>query len=193
MNVARVRNYFIESSYVSIQKSLIQSGEIMCMLIKFSIFVLSSVLTLSALAIERQQAQNWCWAASVQDVMAQAGFYQTQSQIAARLDGWPRDRPAYTQELASLLNSYGFRAWQAGRPGSPQELYGSLLLGWKLIAFVRPSSGAVGHFIVLQGVDPRSGGIVVSDPWTGLTYVNSLQQLYYDWRWGDSVIVGISR
>jgi hypothetical protein len=151
--------------------------------------VLSAVSTLS-FAIQRQRAQNWCWAASIQDVMAQAGTYQSQAQIAARLDGWPRNRPAYIQELVSLLQSYGFRSWQAGRPGSPQELYGSLSGGWKMIAFVRPSNGAVGHFIVLQGIDPRSGGVIVSDPWTGATYVNSIQQLYGGWRWGDSVIVG---
>ena len=160
---------------------------------KISQFIFAAVLITASMmssAIERQQAQNWCWAASVQDVMAQAGLYQTQPQIAARLDGWPRDRPAYTQELVLLLQSYGFRAWQAGRPGSSQELYGSLNNGWKLIAFVRPSSGAVGHFIVLQGIDPRSGGVIVSDPWTGQTYVNSLQQLYQGWRWGDSVVVG---
>ncbi len=156
----------------------------------FILVVVLSALSMMASAIERQQAQNWCWAASVQDVMAQAGFYQTQPQIAARLDGWPRDRPAYIQELVGLLQSYNFRAWQAGRPGSPQELYGTLNDGWKLIAFVRPSSGAVGHFIVLQGIDPRSGGIIVSDPWTGQTYVNSPQQLYRGWRWGDSVVVG---
>ncbi|SEA80415.1 papain-like cysteine protease family protein [Marinobacterium iners] len=159
-------------------------------LFKLIFVIFLSVVSLMASAIERQQAQNWCWAASVQDVMAQAGFYQTQPQIAARLDGWPRDRPAYTQELVLLLRSYGFRAWQAGRPGSPQELYGSLSSGWKLIAFVRPSNGAVGHFIVLQGIDPISRGIIVSDPWTGQTYVNSLQQLYQGWRWGDSVVVG---
>jgi hypothetical protein len=157
---------------------------------QFVLLVLLSVTSVTVSAIERQQAQNWCWAASVQDVMAQAGFYQSQSQIAARLDGWPRDRPAYIQELVGLLQSYNFRAWQAGRPGSPQELYGTLNDGWKLIAFVRPSNGAVGHFIVLQGIDSRSGGIIVSDPWTGQTYVNSLQQLYQSWRWGDSVIVG---
>jgi hypothetical protein len=147
------------------------------------------LISTTSIAIERQQAQNWCWASSIQDVMAQAGVYQSQQQIAARLDGWPRDRPAYTQELVSLLRSYGFRSWQAGRPGSPQELYGSLNDGWKLIAFVRPSNGAVGHFIVLQGVH-QSGGIIVSDPWTGQTNVNSLQQLYQGWRWGDSVVVG---
>lgn len=141
-------------------------------------------------AIEQQRAQNWCWAASVQDVMAQAGVYLTQPQIAARLDGWPRDRPAYTQELVLLLRSFNFPAVQAGRPGSPQELYSTLMGGRKIIAFVRPSGGPVGHFIVLQGIEPRSGGVIVSDPWTGQTYVNSLQQLYQGWRWLDSVIVG---
>lgn len=145
---------------------------------------------MTAQSIERQLYDNWCWASSVQDVMAQAGRYQSQEQVAARLDGWPRNRPAYIQELVLLLNSYGFRAWQAGRAGSPQELYNTLASGWKLIAFVRPSSGPVGHYIVLQGIDPASGGIVVSDPWTGETYLNSLQQLYYAWNWGDSVVVG---
>lgn len=159
-------------------------------LIAVFVFIITSTF---AFAIERQRAQNWCWAASVQDVMAQAGVYQSQEQVAARLDGWPRDRPAHTQELVSLLHSYRFRSWQAGRPGSPQELYGTLSNGWKLIAFVRPTNGAVGHFIVLQGIDHRSGGIVVSDPWTGATYVNSVQQLYNGWRWGDSVIVGTPR
>jgi len=141
-------------------------------------------------AIERQQAMNWCWASSVQDVIAQAGVFQSQADIAARLDGWPRDRPATIQELVLLLHSYSFRAWQAGRVGSPQELFRTLSTGWKLIAFVRPSNGPVGHYIVLQGIDPMSGGIIVSDPWTGATYVNTLQQLYGAWRWGDSVVVG---
>ena len=160
---------------------------------KLSIVIFTLLVSLAPIAansIERQRAQNWCWAASVQDVLAQAGVYQSQVQIAARLDGWPRNRPAHTQELVILLQSYGFRAWQAGRPGSPQELYGTLRNGWKLIAFVRPSNGPVGHFIVLQGIDPRTGGIIVSDPWIGETQLNSLQQLYNGWRWGDSVIVG---
>ncbi|MHC8391619.1 papain-like cysteine protease family protein [Pseudomonas sp. MDT2-39-1] len=143
-----------------------------------------------ASAIERQRAMNWCWAASIQDVMAQVGRYQTQQQISARLDGWPRDRPAYIGELVALLNSYGFRAWQAGRPGSPQELLHTLSTGWKIIAFVRPSNGPVGHYIVIQGVDPNTGNVIVSDPWTGATYLNSLPQLYAGWRWSDSVVVG---
>lgn len=141
-------------------------------------------------AIERQRAMNWCWAASIQDVMAQAERYATQEQISARLDGWPRDRPAYIGEVVGLLNSYGFRAWQAGRPGSPQELFNTLRTGWKLIAFVRPSGGAVGHYIVLQGVDQATGNVLVSDPWTGYTYFNSLPQIYMSWQWTDSIVVG---
>lgn len=156
-----------------------------------SLLLVAALLSSSfAQAIEQQQAMNWCWAASIQDVMAQAGSYTSQEEIAARLDGWPSDRPAYINEVVALLNSYGFRAWQAGRPGSPQELFDSLSSGWKLIAFVRPSGGTVGHYIVLQGIDPYSGGVIVSDPWTGATYVNSLPQLYAGWRWFDSVVVG---
>jgi len=150
-----------------------------------SLFLVST----QAGAIEQQRRQNWCWAASVQDVLAQAGIYQSQEQIAARLDGWPTDRPAYIQEVVALNQSYGLRSWQAGRPGSPDELYNSLSNGWKLIAFVRPSSGPVGHYIVLQGFDPY-GNIIVSDPWTGQTAVYPLNDLYYRWRWGDSVMVG---
>ena len=155
-------------------------------LIAFSIilFCLSS-----ANAIERQMYDNWCWVACVQDVAAQAGIYQSQPQVAARLTGWPQNRPAYIQELVYLTRSYGLRSWQAGRPGNPQELYNSLTSGWKLIAFVRPSGGAVGHFIVLQGVDPI-GNIIVSDPWTGITNAQPLNALYYGWRWFDSIVVG---
>lgn len=142
-------------------------------------------------AIEQQRTVNWCWASAVQEVLAQVNVRQSQTQVAARLDGWPQDRPAYIQELVLLLQSYGFQAWQAGRPGSPHELYGALVSGWKLIALVHPSNSDVGHYIVLQGIDPMSGGIIVSDPWTGATYMNSLPQLYLGWRWGDSVVVGI--
>lgn len=140
-------------------------------------------------AIEKQQGWNWCWASCIQDVAAQGGILQTQTQVAARLDGWPRDRPAHVQEVVLLMQSYGFKAWRTGRPGSPAELWRSLIGGWKIIAFVRPTNGQVGHYIVLQGVDPI-GNIVISDPATGFTYAAPLNELYFGWRWGDSVVVG---
>ena len=133
---------------------------------------------------------NWCWAASVQDVLAQAGLHDRQEDIAARLDGWPVDRPATLDELVWLLRSYGFRAWQTRRPGSPRELSRTLSGGWKLIAFVRPSAGPVGHYIVLQGMVAQTGQVLVSDPWTGETRSNTLAQLYAGWRWSDAVVVG---
>jgi Papain-like cysteine protease AvrRpt2 len=154
------------------------------------IALLISSLSLQTNAMQRQQYTNWCWVAAIQDVASQAGIRQSQPQIAARLDGWPQNRPAYIGELVGLLQSYGFNSWQAGRPASPQELYGTLSSGWKLIAFVRPSNGPVGHYIVLQGINPNNGGVIVSDPATGQTATYSLQQLYYGWRWGDSVVVG---
>lgn len=143
----------------------------------------------NAQAMERQLASNWCWAAAVQDVVAQKGRYFTQQQIAAVLDGWPRDRPAYVGEVVALSRAFGLRAWQVGRPGSPQELLSTVRSGWKVIAFVRPSDGPVGHYIVLQGID-NQGAVIVSDPWTGSTYRASLSDLYYRWRWSDSVVVG---
>ena len=139
--------------------------------------------------IERQQAMNWCWASCIQSVLGQSGTYLTQTQIAATLDGWPRDRPAHIVEVVRLLQYYGHRAWSVPRPAAPQELYQTLATGWKIIAFVRPSGGMVGHYIVLQGFTPQ-GGIVVSDPANGMTFVNNLQQLYYAWVWEQAIVVG---
>ncbi|WPN55997.1 papain-like cysteine protease family protein [Pseudomonas sp. P9_31] len=159
------------------------------MITRASIFSLCIFFTTNASAIEQQEYDNWCWAASVQDVVAQTGYYERQSQVVARLTGWPQNRPARIDELVFLVRSYGLRAWQAGRPGSPQELYNTLMSGWKLIAFVTPTNGPVGHYIVLQGIDP-AGNIIVSDPANGYTGPNTPAQLYYGWRWADSIVVG---
>jgi len=147
------------------------------------------LISAKTFAIERQQAINWCWAASVQDVVAQAGYYESQPQVAARLTGWPQDRPAYINEVVSLIRFYGLKAGQAQRPGSPQELYNTLMSSWKIVAFVKPQNGPIGHYIVLQGID-YYGNIIVSDPATGYTFPNSPHQLYDSWHWVDSVVVG---
>lgn len=141
------------------------------------------------LAIQRQQRLNWCWAACIQGVLAQARVFQSQEQIATRLTGWPQDRPAYIGELVALAQSYGFRAWNAGRPATPLELQQSLQSGWKLIAFVLPTNGPVGHYVLLEQVD-MNGMIWISDPATGATTPFSLNDLYYRWRWQDSVVIG---
>lgn len=149
------------------------------------------ILTINLNAIRIQEQSNWCWASSIQDVLYQArGQTYSQSQIVSILTGWPQNRPAYAQEVVNVLRYLGLRSWVVNRPASPQELFNTLRSGWKLIAFVRPSNGPVGHFIVLQGFNPQNRSIIVSDPYTGRTYANSLNQLYYNWRWGASVVVG---
>lgn len=51
-----------------------------------SIILVASLFTsTTVLAIEQQQAMNWCWASSIQDVLAQGGRYYSQTEIAARL------------------------------------------------------------------------------------------------------------
>ena len=52
-------------------------------------------------AIEQQKMTNWCWAAAIQDVVAQAGTYHTQDAIVTRLAGWPQNRP----DVPPLLSS----------------------------------------------------------------------------------------
>jgi len=157
-------------------------------LLSFFGFLLTVAVSAPAFAIERQQAMNWCWASSIQEVMGQKGVYLSQPEIVARLTGWPQDRPASSQEVTWLLNSLGVGAWQAGRPGSPQELYQTLGAGYRIIAFVRPSAGPVGHFVVFEGYDAM-GNIVVADPANGLTQLYPLQTVYWGWRWQDGVVV----
>lgn len=140
--------------------------------------------------IQPQEQSMWCWASCIQSSLAQANYFQSQAQIVARLTGWPMNRPARIEELIMVLQSYNFRAWSVGYPANPQQLYATLQTGWKMIAFVNPTNNPqVGHFIMLQGVTPR-GGIVVSDPATGVTYEQSPQQLYFAWHWSASIVVG---
>lgn len=143
-----------------------------------------------ASAIEQQEHNQWCWAACIQTCMAQANHPITQSKVVERLKGWVANEPASIQDVVAVLRSYGFKAWRAGRPGTPGELYRSLIKGWKLIAFVKPTYGPVGHFIVLEGIEPQYGGIFVSDPWTAKTEPVYKEVLYKGWRWVDSIVVG---
>ncbi len=133
----------------------------------------------------------WCWATCIQSALSQGFVNQSQQDIVARLTGYPQNRPATANEIALLLQSYNFRAWVVPYPANYQDLYNTLQGGWKLIAFVNPTNNPqVGHFIMLQGIAP-SGQIVVSDPANGNTYEQSPEMLYYAWKWGSSVVVGM--
>jgi ABC-type bacteriocin/lantibiotic exporter with double-glycine peptidase domain len=114
----------------------------------------------------------------------------TQAQIVSRLSGWPQNRPANLNEITYLLKTYNFNAWSVTYPANYEQLYNTLLTGWKLIAFVNPSDNPqIGHFIILQSIS-NNGFVVVSDPSTGMTYEQRIEQLYYTWKWGGSVVVG---
>lgn len=140
-----------------------------------------------------QEQSMWCWAACIQSSLFQANVYDTQSNIVSRLEGWPRNRPANNAQVIAVLQSYEFRAWEVRRPASYQELASTLHQGWKVIAFVNPSRNPqIGHYIMLQGLTPE-GLVVISDPspMDGCrTYVHSIQDLYHQWNWSASVLVG---
>lgn len=141
--------------------------------------------------IYRQDASMWCWASCIQSVLGQANVIQSQAQIVARLTGWPQNRPARIDEVISILNSYNFRAWSVDYPANPQQLFNTLTTGWKLIAFVNPTNNPqIGHFIILQGIS-SNGKIVVSDPANGMSYEQDVTQLYNQWNWSRSIVVGI--
>lgn len=140
--------------------------------------------------ISVQEQPNWCWASCIQSALWQANVKQSQAQIVSRLTGYPQDRPASPAEINYLLKSYNFKSWTVPYPANYQELYRTLRDGWKVIAFVNPTNNPhVGHFILLQRIS-KNGLIVVSDPATGMTYEQSIKQLYYAWKWGNSVVVG---
>lgn len=137
-----------------------------------------------------QEKPMWCWASCIQSALGQANVVQTQSQIVSRLTGWPQNRPANINEITYLLKSYNFRSWTVPYPANNLQLYNTLLSGWKLIAFVNPTNNPqIGHFIILQRISDN-GLVVVSDPATGTTYEQNIEQLYYAWKWSGSVVVG---
>lgn len=141
--------------------------------------------------INQQEQSMWCWATCIQSSLYQGNVDQSQAAIVSRLTGWPQNRPATIDEVIYVLQSYKFRAWAVGYPANPQQLYGTLQDGWKLIAFVNPTNNpTVGHFIMLQGVT-SNGLIRVSDPADGRTYEQDPQTLYNGWKWSQSIVVGM--
>lgn len=111
-------------------------------------------------------------------------------QVAALLDGWPRDRPAHIAEVVALLQRLGVPAQGGMRALTAQELLNVLLSRRVVIAFVMPTNGPVGHYIVIEGFDPNMNALIVADPATGLTRYQTIQDLYFGWRWMATVIAG---
>lgn len=142
-----------------------------------------------SLAIDQQRGRNWCWAACIQDVLRDGGVFDSQVNIAARLDGWPQDRPASTAEIVALLGTYGCRSWIVDRPPvNDNELYGSLQQGFRFIALIYPQGGPVGHFVVISGFD-RDGNLFVEDPADGKTRKYHPAFMTRNLKWRQTVCV----
>lgn len=159
---------------------------------KKSILILFLVVSSNILnaQINRQEKSMWCWASCIQSSLYQANVNVSQASIVSRLVGWPQNRPASTVEVMNVLRSYNFKASTVNYPANPQQLYNTLLSGWKVIAFVNPTNNPdVGHFIMLQGI-AQNGSIIVSDPTYGSTYQQNIKDLYYGWKWSQSIVVG---
>jgi len=149
--------------------------------------VSSNILTAQ---INRQEQSMWCWASCIQSSLYQANVNVSQASIVSRLTGWPQNRPASILEVINVLRSYNFKAWAVSYPANPTQLYNTLATGWKVIAFVNPTNNpSVGHFIMLQGIS-QDGLIIVSDPMYGNTYKQNIKDLYYGWKWSQSIVVG---
>jgi hypothetical protein len=136
-------------------------------------------------AINQQLTPSLCWAACIEDVLFQAQTPVTQMDLLARFG----NRPMQIGQVAMILQACGRRAWVGGTPQSPQELYRALASGWKLIAFVNPMGGAVGHFVVVEGALPN-GALVVADPLTGSTNAIPPAALFQLYHWFATVVVG---
>jgi len=113
--------------------------------------------------------------------------------IVSRLTGWPKDRPASLGEISQLFRSYGIGSSYVPRSGSLCELADVFHRRCAVIALLHPSAGVVGHFVILHGLDPRTGAIQYSDPATGRVSVISPEGLYRQVRWSQSLVVPVCR
>ena len=118
----------------------------------------------SAQHIRQQEMSKWCWAACIQDVEAQSGIRESQSQIVARLYGIPLNRGATVQQITAVLHQANIHGrWVMRPPMNPMEIVDSFSSSRKIIAVVDPTLGPEGHCVVLEAAD-HMGNVLVSDP-----------------------------
>lgn len=139
----------------------------------------------NAYAIEQQESERWAWAACVQDVVLNVGYYGSQKQFAENLNLQRFSRP-FANDVMSVLESYGLKVSEDERPYKPNELGDYFNDYSKLIALVK--KGGSEQCIVLEGRDAM-GDILIADPVTGLSYRQSAKNLYYTWNWETLIVV----
>jgi hypothetical protein len=132
---------------------------------------------------------SWCWAACIQDVEAQAGIEESQSQIVSRLYGSPVDQGATIPQVCAVLRQVNFHGrWAMRPPMNAMEIVGAFSMSKKIIALVDPMLGAEGHFVVLEAADPY-GNVLVSDPFPPFTRWMPVAAVYQQYHWIGSVTI----
>ncbi|MBI2967426.1 MAG: hypothetical protein HYY40_06400 [Bacteroidetes bacterium] len=149
---------------------------------------------------QKQEKSNWCWAACLQSLFTMVRNPLTQSEIVSAFFGEPIDRALPFDSVAFYLNiTPWFKAKRIGRPMRKLELIEYFQDNKKIIAFIlredpttkKPGETVMGHSVLLQGNDIDLN-IYVSDPETGLTTKESLDEVYEKWRWVDAIVVELT-
>ncbi|MCA9917510.1 MAG: C39 family peptidase, partial [Anaerolineales bacterium] len=138
--------------------------------------------------VEEQQKQNWCWAASTLSVIE---FYDpmnqlTQSQIVTKKYGTEADQGAWMNDYLKdyyphhLDHSYFLKDRADLGKGTfiskeDQELDCDFLRkqinnGNPMGLDIQWANGG-GHAVMLTGIQPRTGELIINDPWSGLVFI----------------------
>ncbi len=139
----------------------------------------------NAYAIEQQERETWSWAACVQEVVLNVGYYGSQKQFAENLNLQMHSRP-FANDVMSVLESYGLKVSEYERPYKPNGFGDYFNHFSKVIALVK--KGGSEQCIVLEGRDAM-GDILIADPVTGLSYRQSSKNLYFNWNWEYLIVV----
>jgi ABC-type bacteriocin/lantibiotic exporter with double-glycine peptidase domain len=116
-----------------------------------------------------RQEKNACGAASIAMVMQ---FWQHQRGLSANGDAdeariqlalySSKAHGIYASDLQNYFHTHGYRAFAF--QGRREDLRQHLEKGRPLIAALKPAAGAPLHYVVVVGVDPERGLVLLNDP-----------------------------
>lgn len=137
----------------------------------------------------QQRCQNWCWAACVEAIFSFAGYHIPQEELVRTVYGDLICRPGTASDVERLMNGRwidgGGRRFQARTSTILnvqrnqwsqfiiENVAHSLAARRPVIAFIGPSSGTVGHAVVVTALSYLQDtygryivqNIIVRDPW----------------------------
>lgn len=146
----------------------------------------------------QQQGQAWCWVAVAQQIAAwKTGQAPQQCAMVAVANGTSPsmccpynpacDVPGSMQQIQLLLAQYGGVYSGISPPAHPAALFQTLSQGRAVIMLVRNSPvTAVGHFVVVRGMDftPQGPVVFLNDPmaWSGFSQPIPFVNLMHYWQ-----------